>query len=112
MTYAGFLSLFLVIPILILSLLLRRHLLNKYYWSTTMLLFLPVLVCMAPWDHTAASWGIWNWTPRQTWGIRLWLLPLEDYLFALLETLLITMLIYGMSIWRHGHRKRPRRENQ
>lgn len=99
MMYAGFLGLFLLLPILILCLLLRRRLLDKRYWRTSALLLLPVLVCMAPWDHAAASWGIWNWTPQRIWGIRIWSVPLEDYLFSLLETMLTTMLVFAFSVW-------------
>jgi lycopene cyclase domain-containing protein len=99
MTYADFLSIFLLPPLLLLSLLLRRRLLNKQYWSTTALLLLAVLPGMAIWDHTAVALGVWNWTPQQTWGLRLWLIPLEEYLFALLDTLLLTMLVYATKIW-------------
>lgn len=106
MTYAGFLCLFLLLPILILGLFLRRRLLEKRYWLTTTLLCLPVLICMAPWDHTAVLWGIWNWTPRQTWQIRLWLVPLEEYLFCILETILATMLLFAFLHWRSARRQR------
>ncbi len=99
MTYAEFLCLFLILPILILSLLLRKHLLERRYWLTTGLLCVPVLICMAPWDHTAALWGIWGWTPRQTWQIRVWLVPLEEYLFCVLETILGTMALYALTLW-------------
>ena len=99
MTYAEFLCLFLILPILILSLLLRRRLLERRYWLTTALLCVPVLICMAPWDHTAAFLGIWSWTPRQTWQVRVWLVPLEEYLFCVLETILGTMVLYALMLW-------------
>ncbi len=100
MTYAGFLTLFLLIPLGILSLLLRRRLLDRRYWLATGLLLLPVLLGMALWDHIAVVLGIWSWTPQQTWSPRLWLIPLEEYLFALLETLFLTMLVYAINLWR------------
>jgi lycopene cyclase domain-containing protein len=103
MTYAEFLGLFLLLPIALLALLLRRQLLRRRYWLTTALLSLPVLLAMAPWDHTAVAWGLWNWSPHQTWGLRLWLIPLEEYLFSLLETVLATMLLYALLLrYRHG----------
>ena len=111
MTYAGFLSLFLLLPLVILSLLLRQRLLNRRYWFATGLLLLAVLLGMALWDHTAVALGIWSWTPQQTWGLRLWLIPLEEYLFALLETLLLTMLVYAISLWRHEKARAFWREN-
>lgn len=106
MTYAEFLCLFLLFPILLLCLLLRRRLLNGRYWRTTALLCVPVLLCMAPWDHTAALWGIWGWTPQQTWRIHLWLVPLEEYLFSILETILGTMTLYALVLWLQAQKKR------
>jgi lycopene cyclase domain-containing protein len=96
MTYAGFLALFLLVPIGSLILLLGRRLLCRRYWLTTALLAAIVLLAMAPWDHAAVARGIWNWSLAQTWGLRLWLIPLEEYLFALLETLLTTLLLYAL----------------
>ncbi|WP_069804622.1 lycopene cyclase domain-containing protein [Thermogemmatispora onikobensis] len=97
MTYAGFLALFLLAPCALLALLLRRRLLcRRYYWLVTALLGGIVLLAMAPWDHAAVARGIWNWSPTQTWGLRLWLIPLEEYLFALLETLLTTLLLFAL----------------
>lgn len=99
MTYAHFLFFFLIIPIIVLCLLLRRRLFDRRYWSTTALLFIPVLVCMAPWDHTAVALGIWSWAPQQTWPGRIWLIPLEEYLFSLLQTLLTTLALYASLVW-------------
>lgn len=96
MTYAGFLVLFLLVPIGLLTLLLGRRLFCRRYWLTTVPLAAIVLLAMAPWDHAAVARGIWNWSPAQTWGLRLWLIPLEEYLFALLETLLTTLLLYAL----------------
>ena len=110
MSYAWFLGLFLVLPILLLSLVLRTHVLRKRYWLTTGLLLLPVMLCMAPWDHTAVSMDIWSWSPRQIWGPELWLVPLEEYLFAFFETILATMLVYSIILWQQGGmRKRSAR---
>lgn len=102
MTYAGFLSIFLLPPLVILSLLLRRRLFNRHYWLATALLLLAALLAMALWDHTAVALGIWSWTQQRIWGLRLWLIPLEEYLFAFLETLLLTMLVYTVDLWRQA----------
>nr|BBH93099.1 hypothetical protein KTA_12980 [Thermogemmatispora argillosa] len=107
MTYAGFLALFLLAPSALLALLLRRQLLCRRYWLTTALLACIVLLAMAPWDHAAVARGIWNWSSAQTWGLRLWLIPLEEYLFALLETLLTTLLLFALLLSRS--RSAPRR---
>ncbi len=99
MTYAGFLFLFLVIPLIVLLLLLRKRLLDRRYWSGLGALLLLSLLAMAPWDHLAAVWGIWGWTPQQTWGLRIWQIPLEEYLFCLLEATLATTLVFALSLW-------------
>ncbi len=99
MTYACFLAVFLLPPLAGMGLLLRQHLFNRRYWSVTVRLLLLVLPAMTVWDHTATALGLWNWTPRQTWGVSIWLIPLEEYLFALLETVLLTMLMYAVVLW-------------
>ncbi len=100
MTYAGFLLLFLVLPLGVLLVLLRHHLREKRYWSSLIPLLLLALLAMAPWDHLAVFWGIWNWQPGQTWGVRFWLIPPEEYLFCILEAVLGTTAIFALTVWR------------
>lgn len=94
MTYFHFLLLFLALPIGALALVLRRALLNPRFWALAALLMGIALVYMAPWDHTAAVWHLWTWSSGQTWGIRWWNVPPEEYLFAVLESLLAVMLCH------------------
>ena len=51
---------------------------------------------MAPWDHLAAVWGLWAWANTQTWGLRWWAIPPEEYLFCILEALLAITLTYAL----------------
>ena len=95
MTYADFLFLFLILPFIVLAISLRRRLLDRRYLVLTGLLMLVALFYMAPWDHVAATWGLWTWTNGQTWGLRLWGIPPEEYLFCILEALLAIMLTYA-----------------
>ena len=67
MTYADFLLLFLVLPLSVLVIFLRRRLLDQRYLVSTGILMLVALVYMAPWDHMAAVWGLWTWANNQTW---------------------------------------------
>jgi len=96
MTYAVFLLLFLVLPLSVLVIFLRRRLLDRRYLVLTGILTLVALVYMAPWDHIAAIWGLWTWANGQTWGLRLWAIPLEEYLFCILEALLAITLTYAL----------------
>lgn len=98
-TYAAFLALFLGVPLAALALLLRKRLLRRRYLALTLALTGIALLYMAPWDHLAAVWGLWRWAPGHTWGIRLWSIPPEEYLFCLLEALLAATLTYAALIF-------------
>jgi len=39
---------------------------------------------------------LWTWAPRQTWQVSFWAIPLEEYLFCLLETMLAVTLMYAL----------------
>jgi lycopene cyclase domain-containing protein len=96
MTYTDFLLLFLVLPFIVLMIFLRRRLFDRRYLVFTGVLLLVALLYMAPWDHFAAVWGLWAWAKGQTWGLRWWAIPPEEYLFCLLEALLSITLTYAL----------------
>jgi lycopene cyclase domain-containing protein len=96
MTYAQFLLLFLILPLVAIALVLRRRLFDRRLLLPAATLMVVALLYMAPWDHLAAVWGVWTWTPGRTWGIRLWDVPPEEYLFCVLETLLAVALTYAL----------------
>jgi len=100
MTYGAFLVIFLVAPLLALAVLLRRRLLDRRYLALAGALALVALVYMAPWDHTAAVWGLWTWAEGRTWGARWWDVPPEEYLFCVLEALFAVTLTYAVLLWR------------
>jgi lycopene beta-cyclase len=96
MTYAGFLLLFLVLPLVILVIILRKRLLGRRYLFVVGILTVVALMYMAPWDHFAAIWGLWSWENNRTWGIRWWAIPPEEYLFCILEALLAITLTFAV----------------
>jgi lycopene cyclase domain-containing protein len=96
MTYASFLLLFLGLPLGVMAVILRRRLFNRRYLAIVGVLTLAALIYMAPWDHVAAVWGLWTWTTDQTWGLRWWTIPPEEYLFCVLEALLAITLTYAV----------------
>ncbi len=100
MTYADFLLIFLIAPLIALGAILRRRLLDRRFLALAGGLALVALIYMAPWDHTAAVWGLWTWAPGRTWGARWWDVPPEEYLFCILEALLASTLIYAVLLWR------------
>lgn len=88
MTYARFLGLFVVLPILFLVWRYRR---TFTAWSLAPmgLLLGVVYAATSPWDNLAVKWGLWGFDPERIWGLKLGYLPLEEYLFFGLQTLLV-----------------------
>lgn len=53
------------------------------------LLLVVVYVATTPWDNCAVKQGLWGFAHGQTWGVFIGYLPLEEYLFFGLQTLLV-----------------------
>ena len=88
MTYARFLGLFVVLPILFLLVRYRRTLTWRGL-APLGLLLVVVYAATTPWDNLAVKWGLWGFDPERIWGIKLGYLPLEEYLFFGLQTVLV-----------------------
>ncbi|WP_223642039.1 lycopene cyclase domain-containing protein [Corallococcus sp. EGB] len=88
MTYARFLGLFVVLPILLLLVRYRRTLSWRGLAPMGLLLII-VYASTSPWDNMAVKWGLWGFDPERIWGVKLGYLPLEEYLFFGLQTLLV-----------------------
>lgn len=88
MTYARFLGLFVVLPILFLMWRYRRTFTARSLAPMGILLVV-VYAATSPWDNLAVKWGLWGFDPERIWGIKLGYLPLEEYLFFGLQTLLV-----------------------
>ncbi len=88
MTYARFLGLFVVLPILFLLARYRRTLSWRGLAPLGLLLII-VYAATSPWDNMAVKWGLWGFDPERIWGVKLGYLPLEEYLFFGLQTLLV-----------------------
>ncbi|MBJ6761504.1 lycopene cyclase domain-containing protein [Myxococcaceae bacterium JPH2] len=88
MTYARFLGLFVVLPLALLLVRERRMLSWRFLLPLGWLL-LVVYAATTPWDNAAVKWGLWDFAPERIWGPRLGWLPVEEYLFFGLQTLLV-----------------------
>ena len=96
MTYFGFLLRFLVIPILILFFVnLRRKdqptlgFDRRKIWLAISLHIILAVVYTTPWDNYLVATGVWYYNPKLVTGIMLGYVPLEEYIFFVLETLMI-----------------------
>ncbi|MBN2146972.1 MAG: lycopene cyclase domain-containing protein, partial [Anaerolineales bacterium] len=46
------------------------------------------LVYTTPWDNYLVATGVWWYNPALVTGLRLWYVPVEEYTFFVLQTLL------------------------
>ncbi|MGE5334022.1 MAG: lycopene cyclase domain-containing protein [Nitrososphaerota archaeon] len=89
MTYFGFLLIFLVFPILLLLAAQVWHRQNvRLFWWAIGAQVLLALIYTTPWDNHLVATGVWYYNPKQVAGILLGYVPLEEYAFFVLETLL------------------------
>ncbi len=97
MTYFGFLLVFLVSPtgVLLAVLLLRgrsdagRAFAGRAALIAVAVQMLLALIYTTPWDNYLVATSVWHYNPALVTGIMLGYVPLEEYLFFLLEALLV-----------------------
>ncbi len=97
MTYFGFLVVFVVSPIAVLWAVLlflskgdaRRGFAGRSALVAVVVQMLLALVYTTPWDNYLVATGVWHYNPARVTGIVLGYVPLEEYLFFLLEALLV-----------------------
>lgn len=99
MTYFAFLLRFLVVPIVFFVLVAwwdaRRgrstpgFLDGRVVWLAIGLHVLLALVYTTPWDNYLVATGVWYYDPSLISGLLLGWVPVEEYLFFVLETLLV-----------------------
>lgn len=56
---------------------------------------LAVMVFTTPWDNFAAKWGIWGF-PREKYSLRIWHLPVEEYVFFVLQSVNIMLTVRAL----------------
>ncbi len=112
MTYFGFLAGFLLIPIVLLLLLLgwarrRRVLMPPNLrtlppWAALLLHVLLALLYATPWDNYLVATRVWWYDPALVTGLVLGWVPIEEYTFFILQTLLTgTWLLWLISAFPH-----------
>lgn len=87
MTYARFL-LFFVLPPLALVLWRYGWVLRDRGWAPMALLLVIVYATTSAWDNASVAMGLWSFDPERISGWTLGWLPLEEYAYFGLQTLL------------------------
>ena len=95
MSYGQFLLIFLVVPIVVLGILLRRHL-TLGYLRVVGIMALVAFVYATPWDNLIVAQGVWTYDPNRVAGIILGWVPLEEYLFFLLQPVLSGLIVLAL----------------
>jgi lycopene cyclase domain-containing protein len=103
-TYLGFHLLFLVPPIAFLSVL--AYVRPAAVWGRVPFFGLGVILVLAvayttPWDNLLISHGVWRYGDGVTVG-SIWAAPLGEYLFFVLQPILVTLWLYNLDISTDG----------
>ncbi|MCS7252128.1 MAG: lycopene cyclase domain-containing protein [Thermoflexus sp.] len=105
MTYMGFLALFLVGPILLLTAVLEYRRRDQPFdaffrvWRRAVVFHAAIaLVYTTPWDNFLVARGIWTYDPARVIGWVIGWVPIEEYAFFVLQPLLVGM--WGALLWR------------
>jgi putative membrane protein len=98
MTYGAFLAIWLLPALLAVAALvaskplpLLPHFHTRSLKSLWVFLAIVALLYTTPWDNYLVANHIWTYPPERVWGIRLGWVPLEEYLFFVLQTTLTTL---------------------
>ena len=97
-SYAAFLAVFLVVPIVLLLLLLRGRL-RGFHGAAGALVCLIAFAYTTPWDDYAVRRGLWSFAPGFVWGapFRVGHLPLEECLFYLAEAVFVCLSVVALA---------------
>jgi lycopene cyclase domain-containing protein len=107
MTYFGFLSVFLVIPILLFLFITwpdnrqGRQIVGfkngRAVWYAIGLHMLIAVIYTTPWDNYLVATRVWTYNPSLVTGKIIGYVPIEEYTFFLLETLLAGLVWWAVA---------------
>lgn len=97
MTYARFLLVFLVVPIVLLLVLVRWRLRRRHYASCALVCALA-FVYTSPWDNHAAATKLWTFDPAFAPRSHfVFSLPWEEYAFYFAQGVLMCLLLVALA---------------
>jgi lycopene cyclase domain-containing protein len=102
MKYSKFLWVF-VLPLVVVSGLIALPRMNKRELLAVLLLPIIAVVWTTPWDNYLVASGVWRYDKTKVWNVILGYVPLEEYLFFVLQSLAVafpTLMI--LRVMRHA----------
>ncbi len=96
MTYPLFLMIFLVIPIALLALRLRAKMRARWWRAAVALTVVIALLYTTPWDNYLVASRVWYYDPARVWNVILGHVPLEEYLFFILQPILCGLITLAL----------------
>ena len=96
-TYLQFLAVFLAVPIIALLLLLRREV-RSLPWLAIAAICAIALIYTTPWDNLLILNGVWTYPRQRVLNIVFGVVPLEEYSFFVLQTILTSL--FSLLLWK------------
>jgi lycopene cyclase domain-containing protein len=103
MTYAAFLAVFVALPLVVLLALLNQCIRAGICLPPRLTAFPPMAVLVAhvvvavlyttPWDNYLVATGVWWYNPALVTGLHIGWVPIEEYAFFILQTLMTGALV-------------------
>src|SRR5512141_2555047 len=88
MTYPIFLLVFLLAPVVVLSLRWRNDIRQGWWQRAVIATTIAALVYTTPWDNYLVATRVWYYDPARVLGVTIGWVPIEEYTFFVLQTLL------------------------
>lgn len=95
MSYLNFLILFVITPSVIMAIVFRKRL-TRLWWGYIGLLSVIAVVWTTPWDNYLVANNVWWYDPSLVLGIKIWYVPIEEYSFFVLQTVMTGILLAGL----------------
>ncbi|MEP7288663.1 MAG: lycopene cyclase domain-containing protein [Chloroflexota bacterium] len=96
MSYSVFLILFVCLPLTGMFYVLRRAI-RRIHLIILLALAVIAIVYTTPWDNYLVASGVWYYDPKLVFNITLGYVPLEEYLFFILQSFLTG--IFAFWLW-------------